>query len=171
MYSDRILLKWSYNINSIESLLQQQQHSSQYKIISNNNVNKKQIIDTIYFELYLNKTNINDEAVATSTQIQSKNNQQLLIQPYIPLYSTSYRTIQGSKFLISPPNNQQIKTLQYEYNLTNLASNTQYIFYLSARLDSLESSLTGPLIIQTPSMFKNLFFIFILFIFLILLLF
>ena len=41
----------------------------------------------------------------------------------------------------------------YEYNLTNLVPNTQYIFYLSARLESIESLLAGPLIVQTPSMF------------------
>ena len=80
--------------------------------------------------LYLNKTNLNDEY-----NLQQNKN--------------SYRSIPATSSFIQNQNHKA----SYEYNLTNLASNTQYIFYLSARLDSIESSLTGPLVIQTPSMF------------------
>ena len=90
----------------------------------------------MYFDLYLNKTNPNDDLI---------NN-----------HKNSYLSIAASSSFIQNQNHKA----SYEYNLTNLASNTQYIFYLSARLDSIESSLAGPLIIQTPSMSLYLQYIF-----------
>ncbi len=93
----------------------------------------KPLHDSLFFDLYLNKTNSNDEHHHQHQLQQTKN---------------SYHSISATSSFIQ---NQNHKAL-YEYNLTNLASNTEYVFHLSARLDSIESSLAGPLTIRTPSM-------------------
>jgi hypothetical protein len=119
-------------LKSLDELKQQYNHY-QHGLI-------KPLHDSLFFDLYLNKKNLNDENHHQQQQQQIKN---------------SYHSISATSSFIQ---NQNHKAL-YEYNLTNLASNTEYIIHLSARLDSIESSLAGPLTIRTPSM-SFFFFIF-----------
>jgi hypothetical protein len=117
---------------------------------------KNKFIDNLYFELYFNKTNLtenfnkknpfNNNNNSSSMKSTSNTNLQKL---------TSYLTISANA-AIKQHNN-------FEYNLTNLISNTFYRFYLSARLNSLESSLAGPLEFETPSKFNFIFFFIIIY--------
>ncbi len=87
--------------------------------------------ESFYFYLYLNKTS------------NSRFEQQSTDTPSGHGGLTLYRVINTLESIKAEDSNA------YEYNLTNL-SNIQYMFYLSARYERLESQLAGPLVIHGP---------------------
>jgi hypothetical protein len=143
-----IQLKWSYNINILKHI----RNTGEYPSASDDSksMSKTNKFDNFYFYLYLNKTNRDDQSQQPTTptptlqltSFSSINRNQYNIHST----TTPYLIISAAKANLQDPHTNNI----FIYNLTNLLPNSQYIFYLSARYELLESSLAGPLVIQTP---------------------
>jgi hypothetical protein len=135
---ETIQLKWKYDANILKHIksLSNDEHQST-KVL-------KTSTESFFFHLYLNKTAYGRVDQSTTPAVGSYLLSSTTLTPNRHNSLAQYRVINAFNATSKTDANM------YEFNLTNLIPDGQYMFFLSARYDLLESPLAGPISVRGP---------------------
>ena len=148
------VLKWSLSIENVDEIYKKINNFQEKSYLSNK-LSQSQLFKDISYELYIKEKTLNDLDTNKLDKIQKDElNESLKSMLNKPFRTFSYKHLVKSreKRTVSMMSSLEETEVSFEYNLTNLMSNTKYVFELSARISNLESQPSKPLTVLTSRM-------------------
>lgn len=152
MTSTHALLKWNYDLNVLVQIYKHMNDQRDY------DVDNEEILRNFYFELYLKEKT--SSLAAAGGSLASTSTAKLLTSNENYLRN-GFKSIQAIEIIhantIAHKTNvvnrfkKLDEVLRFEYNLTGLMPNSNYVFVLAARIFNMESFLTSPVRFTTMS--------------------